>query len=428
MADGRFAAIILIFIPLCRPVFVVLCPISCILADISHTCARGQVVIFIMGIRHAAPLPLRKREAIVITETDVLNSGWWFGRASGAHLADLRLGEDGKIGGSLSTRESFWRIEDSKVLFFDHDGKPTSAFSAMETRSGWLCLRGHSLPSGRTKLVLDQRPTLPPLLPKEVVKLDGTVVKLALSERALDAFSALKIFFGRKKNRIPTNGTIIFPRAAMLEPYSCFPAGNSLCSMGAFSYAESALPGDLKIGRYCSIALGLDIFRDRHPIEWATTSSITYDIGQSGYLSFRAAHQDFNEGRFSPTPPSRQFAPAPVIEHDVWIGQHVQLARGIRIGTGAVIAAGAVVTRDVPPYAIVGGVPAKIIRYRFPPDIIDRLLASRWWEYSPAILQGSHYQDPVGFLDFVEKNYQDRSPFRPEGIFAESIIDRIAGT
>jgi serine acetyltransferase len=63
-----------------------------------------------------------------------------------------------------------------------------------------------------------------------------------------------------------------------------------------------------------------------------------------------------------------------VIDDDVWIGYGVTILSGVHIGQGAVVAAGAVVTKDVPPYAIVGGVPAKIIKYRFSPEIIEELM------------------------------------------------------
>lgn len=63
-----------------------------------------------------------------------------------------------------------------------------------------------------------------------------------------------------------------------------------------------------------------------------------------------------------------------IVEDDVWIGYNATIMSGVRIGQGAVIAAGAVVTKDIPPYAIVGGVPAKLIKYRFEPEIVEELL------------------------------------------------------
>ena len=68
-----------------------------------------------------------------------------------------------------------------------------------------------------------------------------------------------------------------------------------------------------------------------------------------------------------------------IIGNDVWIGAWVKIKGGVRIGDGAIIAMGAIVTKDVPPYAVVGGVPAKIIRYRFSDDIILKLLEKKWW-------------------------------------------------
>ncbi|MBA1143698.1 CatB-related O-acetyltransferase [Mesorhizobium sp. CCANP35] len=70
------------------------------------------------------------------------------------------------------------------------------------------------------------------------------------------------------------------------------------------------------------------------------------------------------------------------IANDVWIGRHAMIMPGVHIADGVIVAAGAVVTKDVPPYAIVGGVPAKLIRYRFSQDVIAKLLAIRWWEWS----------------------------------------------
>ena len=90
---------------------------------------------------------------------------------------------------------------------------------------------------------------------------------------------------------------------------------------------------------------------------------------------------------------------------DVWIGANALIKGGVSIGVGAVIGAGAVVVKDIPPYAIVGGVPAKIIKYRFPDDIIELLLLSKWWELSEDVLKlnADFCMDPLSFLEKVRE-------------------------
>lgn len=87
----------------------------------------------------------------------------------------------------------------------------------------------------------------------------------------------------------------------------------------------------------------------------------------------------------------------------MWIGNGAKVLQGVHIGNGAVIGAGAVVTKDVPPYAIVAGVPATIIKKRFADDIIDRLEKIQWRDYGPDILKGLDVLHPVSMLDKLEE-------------------------
>lgn len=111
------------------------------------------------------------------------------------------------------------------------------------------------------------------------------------------------------------------------------------------------------IGRYCSIANNVSIGQGEHSLDHISTSS-----------------------KFDVSPWETLTAGDCEIGSDVWIGVDAVILRGVRIGIGAVIAANAVVTKDVPAFAIVGGVPARLIRYRFSEEKQRNIFASRWWE------------------------------------------------
>lgn len=197
-------------------------------------------------------------------------------------------------------------------------------------------------------------------------------------------------------------------------------AEGGLCTMGAASYSHSPLPESVVVGRYCSIGKGLSFLDFSHPTKWLSSSVAFFNpmnVHSTSALSTMVDRQGRENNEYFQR---HDFDPKlglnyPIIGHDVWIGERVSLAMGIRIGIGAVIAAGSIVTRDVPAYAIVAGVPATVKRLRFKECIVERLLASRWWEYHFADLQLLNVKKPEDLLDQLEAKKQSccLNPWNP---------------
>jgi acetyltransferase-like isoleucine patch superfamily enzyme len=138
--------------------------------------------------------------------------------------------------------------------------------------------------------------------------------------------------------------------------------------LGDYSYVQArSVLCNAEVGPFCSIASDVVVGLAAHPTHLVSTSPVFYDP-QQPLPAFFARERSFTDN-----------LPRTEIGADVWIGQGALLRAGVRVGTGAVIAAGAVVTADVSPYAIVAGVPARVLRRRFDDPTCDRLLASRWW-------------------------------------------------
>lgn len=148
-----------------------------------------------------------------------------------------------------------------------------------------------------------------------------------------------------------------------------------LTTIGRACYSKPTIvryDGDVEtvtIGSYCSVSGNVEILPggNHHP-DWVSTYPFRIMLDLPGKLE---DGQPWSRGPV-------------VIGNDVWIGRGVTILSGVTIGDGAVLAAGALVTRDVRPYAIAGGMPAREIKRRFPDDIVDRLLAVRWWDWPEA--------------------------------------------
>jgi acetyltransferase-like isoleucine patch superfamily enzyme len=260
----------------------------------------------------------------------------------------------------------------------------------------------------------------------ELLADDGHRVTLQLSSRTAAVLNDLAIHVG-PLHATPRAEPLRIRRDAMVEGFTFHPPCD-LGELGAFSYSKAEFT-DYKAGRYCSIGAGLAVFGERHPIEHVTTSSIAYGFGPDwNKPHFVSAHARLLGNRYEPDMPGGLFGPEPVLEHDVWLGGNVTLARGITVGTGAVIGASAVVTRSVPPYAIVGGNPARIIRMRFPDDLARRLLWSEWWTYHPRCLFDFDRKNPARFIDqFDDAREAGRlEPLVVPRVNADDLMARIA--
>jgi virginiamycin A acetyltransferase len=197
--------------------------------------------------------------------------------------------------------------------------------------------------------------------------------------------------------------------ACELEPYCHVLKGHVLpARMGAFSYSHSMLLPNLRMGRYCSIGGDVEFVQSEHPVDWASTSPFSYSLrGLQGFVDYLQLDMKVTAFPLHPD----EFLTDPVeLGNDVWVGQGAMFSGGVKVGDGAVVAARALVTRDVPPYAIVGGSPAKVIRMRFPDEIVRRLLDLQWWRFGPDVLQPLDVRDAEGFAQRLEARLAQDPP------------------
>lgn len=164
-----------------------------------------------------------------------------------------------------------------------------------------------------------------------------------------------------------------------------------------------------KIGKFCSIAHNVILGPGQHEPSYLTTNPITLngffnDFPPTSNIEFIKHTELIRQNQ-----PNRHKEPI-IIGNDVWIGNNVTVQDGITVGDGAILATSAVVTHDVPPYAIVGGVPAKIIKYRFSPEIIADLLEIRWWDLPHEFIATLPFHDVTECIELYRQFRLENNP------------------
>ena len=177
-------------------------------------------------------------------------------------------------------------------------------------------------------------------------------------------------------------------------------AGSHLVNvvMGKYSFCgyECAIY-NCDIGKFCSIASYVRIGGSEHPFEWVSTSPVFY----KGRDSVKKKYVEYERKEDLHTH----------IGNDVWIGEGCHIKAGVNIGDGAIVGMGSVVTKDVAPYTIVAGNPAKVIRYRFDNKVCEQLLELQWWDWDEELLErlSPYIREPHKFVDAYRKVWKENN-------------------
>lgn len=180
-------------------------------------------------------------------------------------------------------------------------------------------------------------------------------------------FPMSKVHFGAVVDKKSSLGkhTVLFPTCILQNS-----------KVDDYSYIQSSsVLTSVTMGKFCCVASNVHIGLANHPLDKVSTSPVFYDSVHPLPFFFTKALYE------------QEIFPMTKIESDVWVGQNALIKSGLNIGVGAVIAAGAVVTKDVEAYSVVAGTPAKHIKWRFNQETREQLLKTKWWEKSDEELQ-----------------------------------------
>lgn len=200
--------------------------------------------------------------------------------------------------------------------------------------------------------------------------------------------------------------------------------------LGAFSYGVSGFYSETIIGRYCSFGENIQVGRGAHPVAWMSTSPFFYGG------SIFSVGEDFLESAayraYKPESPGvipvqtartiNDFLKVTRIGNDVWIGHGAFIAQGVTIGDGAVVAGHAVVTKDVPPYAIVGGNPAVLLSMRFDLRQSAQLQTLAWWRFAPWQLKGCPFANIEDTIMWLQDHLPGLTPYSPPCVSVSELM------
>lgn len=252
-------------------------------------------------------------------------------RLDGSYATEpVRLNKDGTLYGYSHFNEWSWRIVDGCIAFFTKDGNVSTVFDNFDYKEEKLSIHG--------KFLL--RPHLNIIHKLEEIQFDW--------DKRQKSKALTKFLLSDKIQQFKWDiGDHTYGRPKILES----------------QYAN------LKIGKFCSIADDVVIILANHKTDVVTTYPFATLKNSWPSLKTSDINDHYTNGDV-------------YIGNDVWIGHSVKILSGVTIGNGVVIAANSLVNKDVPDYSIIGGTPAKIIKYRFNDKVIEESLEIKWWEWS----------------------------------------------
>lgn len=275
-------------------------------------------------------------------------------RVDGSHKVEpIKLMKDGSIYGHSSSNEFSWEIIEGNLAFLSKDGRVSTLFDDCSILDNKLIMSGDFL-----------------LRPQLAIRHKLQQIDFSWENRERPEMLTKKLLKDGAFKYGWEIGDHTYGNISVLEPRMA----------------------KIKIGKFCSIAGGVTIILGNHKTDTVTTYPFsTLKKHWPGARRF-SIEDHFSNGDVN-------------IGNDVWIGRGVTIMSGVKIGDGAVIAANSLVNKDVEPYSIVGGTPAKKIRLRHPENIVKELLQIKWWEWSDELID-SRLPDMLSNVENFIKLYK----------------------